>query len=128
MLLLINNHIFNLFMHRRYLNRYSSIAMLLCLTLLYNQQLILLHLHKWQLLDKVGHFIGFSILFFIIYKLVKLNLTVLLVTLIIYSGLTEVGQEFLGFRNGQLSDFIADSFGCLTCYLILMFYERKLKS
>ena len=65
-------------------------------------------------IDSIGHFIGFFSLTWLLNSLLKLPLLNLTVTLFIYSALTEVGQHYLGFRNGEFRDFVADMFGILT--------------
>lgn len=81
-------------------------------------------LHKYHLLDKTGHFFGFLLLCWLMDKLLKLELRILIVTLIFYSALTELGQTYLGFRSGQWFDFVADAMGCL-CYALIIKANQK---
>lgn len=69
-------------------------------------------------LDSVGHIIGFFFLTLLLHKFTKLHSFSLVITLILYAALTEVGQYYLGFRNGELSDFFADITG-IGCFLLL---------
>jgi len=50
--------------------------------------------------------------------------------LIFYGALTEIGQSFLGYRSGQLGDFIADIIGIslfvLTKWLYLRFFRKNI--
>jgi len=50
--------------------------------------------------------------------------------LIFYAALTEVGQSFLGYRSGELGDFIADIIGIslfvLTKWLYLRFFRKNI--
>lgn len=62
-------------------------------------------------IDTIGHFISFFILAWLIHSLIKLTLVETLLTLSFYGALSELGQYYLGFRNGELSDFFADIFG-----------------
>lgn len=65
-------------------------------------------------IDSIGHFIGFFLLTWFLNGVVKIPLVQLLFVLFLYAALTEIGQYYLGFRNGEISDFIADVVGiCL---------------
>jgi VanZ family protein len=74
-------------------------------------------------LDKLGHFLSFFILAWLVTTLLKLPFRVTLPCLIIYGGLTELTQSYLGFRNGELTDFIADSLGVLAFCLSAAFVK-----
>ena len=65
-------------------------------------------------LDKLGHFIGFFFLTWLIYLIANKALLTVGLLLIFYSGLTELGQYTLGFRNGDVGDFIADAIGVVS--------------
>jgi len=69
-------------------------------------------------LDKIGHIFGFLLLTWLIHKLIKLPITNLSICLIFYAALTEIGQHYLGFRKGEVSDFIADIMGVYLYRLI----------
>lgn len=73
-------------------------------------------------IDSIGHFIGFFILTWLVHSLVKLTLLEALITLSFYGALSELGQYYLGFRNGELSDFIADIVGISTFILLKTLY------
>ncbi|GAA6172244.1 hypothetical protein NBRC116592_19140 [Colwellia sp. KU-HH00111] len=77
-------------------------------------------------IDTIGHFIGFFILTWVIASLLKMSLMVTFFTLSLYAALSELGQYYLGFRNGELSDFFADIAG-ITLYLLLKFSYLKYK-
>ena len=62
-------------------------------------------------LDTFGHIIGFFGLTWILVGLVKLPLMNTVICLYFYSALTEIGQHYLGFRNGEFSDVVADVVG-----------------
>ncbi|MAG75482.1 MAG: hypothetical protein CL811_01870 [Colwelliaceae bacterium] len=64
-------------------------------------------------IDTVGHCIGFFILTWLLSSLGKLPTTALVFALITYAALSEIGQYYLGFRNGEFKDFIADVIGIL---------------
>ncbi|MBL4899680.1 MAG: VanZ family protein [Colwellia sp.] len=59
-------------------------------------------------IDTIGHFIGFFILAWLVHSLIKLTLTETFITLSFYGALSEFGQYYLGFRNGEFSDVYAD--------------------
>lgn len=69
-------------------------------------------------IDAVGHFIGFFILTWFIHYFLKLPLFELVITLCSYAALTELAQLYLGYRNGEFSDFIADILG-VNFYVLL---------
>ena len=63
--------------------------------------------------DTIGHMVGFFALAWFLNAVLKLPLLNLSFTLIVYAALTELGQLYLGFRNGEMSDFIADIVGIM---------------
>ena len=64
-------------------------------------------------LDTIGHFIGFFCLTWLIVSVAKLPFLPSTVALICYAGFSELGQYYLGYRNGEVSDFIANTLGIL---------------
>ncbi|WP_448568226.1 VanZ family protein [Thalassotalea ganghwensis] len=62
-------------------------------------------------LDSIGHIIGFFLLSWLLCSVGRFPLINIIITLSIYAGLTELAQLYLGFRNGELSDFFADLVG-----------------
>jgi hypothetical protein len=76
--------------------------------------------------DTIGHFIGFFVLTWFISSVVKISFLTTLLTLIFYSALSELGQYYLGFRNGEFSDFFADVAG-ISLYLLLKFSYSRYK-
>jgi len=82
-------------------------------------------------IDTIGHFIGFFVLAWLMHSLLKTTRALTFFSLSFYGALSELGQYYLGFRNGEFSDFFADvagiSFFILlkTCY---SFYKRILFS
>lgn len=81
-------------------------------------------------IDSIGHFIGFFCLTWVLSSLLKLPLFNLALCLVLYSALTEVGQYYLGFRNGEFRDFVADIIGIGLFVLIKWFvvvYGKKEK-
>lgn len=64
-------------------------------------------------IDSIGHLIGFFMLAWFLHGVFKFPVLTLSVCLIFYAALTELGQLYLGFRNGEVSDFIADLVGIL---------------
>ena len=68
---------------------------------------------QYTRIDNVGHFIGFFCLTWLLHGVLNLPLKNILFCLIFYGALSEFGQHYLGFRNGEFNDFIADVFGVL---------------
>ncbi|OUS23288.1 hypothetical protein A9Q98_15550 [Thalassotalea sp. 42_200_T64] len=97
------------------------------ISVLINYSAIASLLHQYHLLDKTGHFLGFLFLTWLVDKLIKIDLKVTVITLCIYSGLTELGQWYLTFRSGQWTDFLADVLGCFTYALIVRANRNKAK-
>jgi len=62
-------------------------------------------------IDSIGHFLSFFSLTWLLNSLFKFPLLNLSICLIFYAALTEIGQFYLGFRNGEISDFFADVVG-----------------
>jgi VanZ family protein len=62
-------------------------------------------------IDTYGHITGFFGLSWILIRFVKLPLINTVICLYFYSALTEIGQYYLGFRNGDFFDFVADVVG-----------------
>jgi len=55
--------------------------------------------------------IGFFILAWLLHGIFKFPVLSISICLVFYAALTELGQLYLGFRNGEISDFIADIVG-----------------
>lgn len=79
-------------------------------------------------IDTIGHFISFFILAWLVHSLIKLTLVETLITLVFYGALSELGQYYLGFRNGEFSDFFADVAGIFLFVLLKLFYRFYNKS
>ncbi len=75
-------------------------------------------------IDTFGHFISFFLLTWVLHSLLKFHLPTLIFTLIIYGGLTELGQLYLGFRNAEFNDFLADISGVLFFTLLKFSYIK----
>lgn len=73
-------------------------------------------------IDTIGHFISFFILAWLMHSLIKLTLIETFITLSFYGALSELGQFYLGFRNGEFSDFFADIAGICLFILLKWFY------
>ncbi|MEW6990103.1 VanZ family protein [Colwelliaceae bacterium 6441] len=61
--------------------------------------------------DSIGHIISFFMLTWLLSGVFKFPIFNLGTCLVLYAALTELGQLYLGFRNGEISDFLADVFG-----------------
>lgn len=79
-------------------------------------------------IDTIGHFISFFILAWLVHSLIKLTLVETSITLIFYGALSELGQYYLGFRNGEFSDFFADVAGTFLFILLKLLYRFYKKS
>lgn len=77
-------------------------------------------------IDTIGHFIGFFVLTWLVTSILKFSLMSTFFTLSAYGALSELGQYYLGFRNGEFSDFYADIAG-ISFYLLLKFSHAKYK-
>jgi len=90
----------------------SILILLLTLVLLIfiPEQLKDFFINKIQI-DTVGHIFGFFGLTWVLVRLVKLPLFNTVICLYFYSVLTELSQYYLGFRNGEFVDVIADVVG-----------------
>lgn len=78
-------------------------------------------------IDTIGHCISFFILAWLIHSLIKLTLLETLITLSFYGALSELGQYYLGFRNGEFSDFFADIIGIslfISLKLLYLAYKK----
>ena len=79
-------------------------------------------------IDTIGHFIGFFLLTWLLTTFIKLPTSIAALTLVFYAAASEFGQAYLGFRNGEFSDFVADIIG-VTCFIFILWcksiYQRK---
>lgn len=73
-------------------------------------------------IDTIGHFISFFVLAWLVHSLIKLTLIETSITLSSYGALSELGQYYLGFRNGEFSDFFADIAGITLFILLKLLY------
>lgn len=73
-------------------------------------------------IDTIGHFIGFFVFAWLLHSLLKITLILTFFTLVFYGALSELGQYYLGFRNGEYSDFFADIAGIAFFILLKVFY------
>ncbi|MDN3653148.1 VanZ family protein [Thalassotalea ponticola] len=100
-------------------HRYLTYVGILIITVvLTNADELSLWLTKKLLLDKVGHFISFFLLTWLLDKIISLPRAVLVLSVICYAGFTELCQWYLGFRSPQFYDFIANALGCLSYYIV----------
>jgi|TARA_B110000091_G_scaffold166110_1_gene177543 VanZ family protein len=78
---------------------------------------------KHTALDSIGHFIGFFCLSLLLNYILKFPLLVTTCCLALYAVLSEVGQDYLGFRNGEFRDVVADIIGILSFAFLKCFYS-----
>ena len=64
-------------------------------------------------IDTIGHFIGFFCLSLLLNSIFKIPLLTTVFCLIFYAVLSEIGQYYLGYRNGEFRDVVADIVGIL---------------
>ncbi|PKI14193.1 VanZ family protein [Colwellia sp. 12G3] len=76
-------------------------------------------------IDTIGHLTSFFILTWVSHSLIKLSLQFCVPLLIFYGALTEIGQSFLGYRSGELGDFIADVVG-ISLFILAKWLYRNL--
>ncbi|WP_353517084.1 VanZ family protein [Thalassotalea sp. SU-HH00458] len=76
-------------------------------------------------LDTIGHFLGFYFLTWFLHKNLSLPLLNICLCMIFYAAVTELSQMYLGFRKGEMSDFIADIVG-ISLYLAIVWLKRPL--
>jgi VanZ family protein len=69
-------------------------------------------------IDSIGHMISFFGLTWVLHSILKLPLLNTMFTVAFYGGLTELGQYYLGFRNGEFKDFFFDLVGILLFSII----------
>ena len=112
------------------------LLLLICLTL---GIVVSLLAHDWAAIvfrstqiDSIGHLIGFFTLTWFLHGVFKFPLVNIAITLVFYGGLTELAQWHLGFRNGELSDFLADVAGvtlfvALKWLKVVYFDKRQFK-
>ena len=79
---------------------------------------------RFPKVDTIGHFITFFSLTWVVHSIIKLPLRMTVLTLVFYAGLTELGQAYLGFRTGELTDFLADVVGIIIFALAKYSYLR----
>ena len=73
-------------------------------------------------IDTIGHLIGFFCLSLLLNSIFKFPLMTTVVCLTFYAALSEIGQYYLGFRNGEFRDFVADVVGILFFALMKWIY------
>ncbi|SES95435.1 VanZ family protein [Thalassotalea agarivorans] len=82
----------------------------------------------FKALDTVGHFVGFLVLTAVCHYFTRIPLTTLVICLICYAALTELSQYYLGFRNGEVRDVIANIFGiCSYIFLFALLSPKRRK-
>ncbi|WP_462411192.1 VanZ family protein [Neobacillus sp. Marseille-QA0830] len=81
--------------------------------------------HNHVYLVKLGHFLGFAILDFLIFNLLKKHRWSIMISAI-FAFLTEFLQLFFD-RDGRFYDFIIDTFGILTIYFWYRFRKKSFK-
>ena len=62
-------------------------------------------------IDSIGHVVAFFGLTWVLHSILKLPLINIMLTVVFYGVLTELGQYYLGFRTGAFNDFFSDVIG-----------------
>jgi VanZ family protein len=87
---------------------------------------------QFPAIDTIGHLTSFFILTWVSHSIIKLSLITCLPLLVFYAALTEIGQSLLGYRTGEIGDFIADVVGIslfvLAKWLYIAFISNQQKS
>ncbi|TMM46010.1 VanZ family protein [Colwellia ponticola] len=85
---------------------------------------------QFPAIDTIGHLTSFFILTWVSHSVIKLSLPLCLMLLTFYAALTEVSQSLLGYRQGELGDFLADVLGIclfvLVKWLYFSFFKKDL--
>ncbi|NQY48359.1 MAG: VanZ family protein [Colwellia sp.] len=88
------------------------------------------HIFQFPEIDTIGHLTSFFIFTWVSHSIIKLSLPLCVPLLIFYGALTEIGQSFLGYRSGELGDFIADVIGIslfvLAKWLYLSYFRKHI--
>lgn len=74
-------------------------------------------IHHYFIIVKTGHFIGFAIFDYLLYRWLKNHKWSIMIS-ITFALMTEILQLYFG-RDGRLYDLVIDSLGILTVYFIL---------
>lgn len=75
-------------------------------------------------IDFIGHFIGFFFLTWFLHTKLSLPLINIGLCMVFYGAVTELSQLYLGFRNGEISDFIADVLG-ISLYMAIKWLTHQ---
>lgn len=82
-------------------------------------------------IDSIGHITSFFLLTWLLNGIAKLPLINCVITISLYAALTELGQYYLGFRNGEMSDFFSDLVGialfAILRWSVTLYRQSRLK-
>lgn len=90
---------------------WASVISIVCLQ--YSADELVAMYQSYIKLDTIGHFWGFFILSWAVHVFLKISLLKTSIVIIAYAVLSELGQHYLGYRNGEFSDTVADIVGVL---------------
>jgi len=107
------------------LHLFFSLLFVLFLEILFLSYDVKVQSFLFPKVDSVGHCVGFLFLTWLLNALIKSSTLNLVLCLVLYSALTEIGQHYLGFRNGEFRDFIADTLGIGFFMVIYYIVENK---
>lgn len=80
------------------------------------------HKIRFPQIDTIGHFTSFFLLTWFVHSLLKVELGRTILTLLVYGGLTELGQHFLVYRQADFIDYLADVCGILFFAFVKLLY------
>jgi hypothetical protein len=83
-------------------------------------------LYRVPKVDTIGHFISFFLLTWLVVVIIRIPMTISVITIILYGAITEVGQYYLGFRSGEFADFLADIVGVTIFIVLKLIYDLLL--
>ncbi len=87
----------------------------------------------WLSPDKIVHIVLYFVLCFLVLKGIlkqnhhtKKSLILGLLFVVVFGGVLEILQHYLFTgRNGSIFDFLANLFGCVLSYILILYIERK---
>ncbi|ATC95967.1 VanZ family protein [Pseudoalteromonas tunicata] len=78
-------------------------------------------------IDKVAHFGIFFILAALLSHAFKAPIWVYVLILAAYGGAVEIMQDTLPHRQASLGDFIADTLGAISYFIVFMLWQKRAK-
>lgn len=105
------------------------LVLILTATLLSVSEEIRIAVMKNTQIDTIGHFFSFFFLSWLLCSIVKLPTMSTMYCLLAYAAASELGQHYLGYRNGEIKDFVADVLGVLLFVFLrwcaMVYWKKK---